>query len=108
MDEPIPRAPAHLSRSSKSLWKAVHDGYRLGDHHRKLLVLFCEALDQGEQARLEVARSGAYLTDRFGQLKASPAVGVQRDSAIRAARLLRDLGLDGDDDLPVRPPRAPF
>jgi len=41
-----------------------------------------------------VAGSRVLVRDRFGVLKQNPAVGTERDCAIRAARLWRDLDMD--------------
>lgn len=82
--------------------------YELGQHHVKLLTLLCEALDRGEHARETIAASGAYVRDRFGQLKAHPAVAVERDARIAVARLTRELDLDGDPAPDPRPPRRGY
>ena len=41
-----------------------------------------------------MAKDGAYVTDRYGQLRAHPGVAVERDSKTLAARLFRELALD--------------
>jgi P27 family predicted phage terminase small subunit len=97
-DTTTPRAPQHLSKAQRALWRHVMAEYELEPHHLKLLTLLCEALDRGEQARQAIASDGAYLPDRFGQLKAHPAVAVERDARIAAARLTRELDLDGTPD----------
>ncbi len=79
--------------------------YDLERHHVNLLTLLCEALDRGEQARQAIAQDGAYVADRFAQLKAHPAVAVERDARIAAARLTRELDLDGEPAPDPRPPR---
>ena len=91
-------APTHLSNRSKTLYRQLAADYHLADepHALETLRLALEALDRAEQARAQVARDGAYLTDRFGQVKAHPALAVERDSAIRVARLFRELSLDAE------------
>lgn len=100
-------APRHLSRASRRLWRQLAEDYALGDepHALRTLTLACEALDRGEEARERIALDGAYLTDRFGQLKAHPAVAVERDARIAAMRAFRELSLDPDPG-EVRPPRV--
>jgi P27 family predicted phage terminase small subunit len=104
-DATTPRAPAHLSKAQRALWRHVIGVYELEPHHVKLLTLLCEALDRGDEARQAIASDGAYLPDRFGQLKAHPAVAVERDARTAVARLTRELDLDGSPEPDPRPPR---
>ena len=99
-------APKHLSPSSRKLFRRLAVDYDLArePHALEVLRLACEALDRGEQARDVLMRDGAYTADRFGQVRAHPAVAVERDSRVAALRSLRELGLDGEEPEP-RPPR---
>jgi hypothetical protein len=47
-----------------------------------------------QQPRETIKRDAPYLRDRFGQLKAHPAVGVERDARTGFSHALRDLDLD--------------
>lgn len=92
------RPPRHLTRASRGLWRQLTAEYDLADepHALRTLTLACEALDRGEEARQRIAQDGAYLVDRFGQLKAHPAVAVERDSRVAAMRAFRELSLDSE------------
>jgi P27 family predicted phage terminase small subunit len=92
-----PAAPSHLSPTRKRLWKSVLAMYDLEAHELELLRLACEALDRGDEARQAIAKDGAYLTDRYGGMKAHPATAIERDARIGAARLFRELGLPSDE-----------
>jgi hypothetical protein len=93
-----------LSASSQRLWRRVLEDYLLEDHHRELLRLALESLDRCEQARKVLAREGITYRDRFGAPRPHPCVGIERDSRVAAARLWRELDLEGE---PLPDPRMP-
>lgn len=85
----IERPPAHLSEDSAAWWRRVVTDYALDEHHRHLLTLACECLDRGRAAREAIQRDGLMQGTRV-----HPATKVENESAIRFARLLRELDLD--------------
>ena len=98
-----PKAPKHLRTTTRKWFENVIDEYDLEPSDIRLLTLAGEAWDRGQQAREVVDRDGMTFTDRFGQPKARPEIGIERDSRIGFARLLRELSLDvGEPD--SRPP----
>jgi phage terminase small subunit len=103
----MPKAPKHLRASTRKWFNSVMEDYDLDEHHIKLLTLAGEAWDRGQQAREVIDRDGQTFTDRFGQPKVRPEIGIERDSRIGFARLLREMALDGDSaPEPTRPPRT--
>lgn len=101
----LPAAPRHLSRRSKELWRSVLEDYELEIHHRELLRLALEALDRCEEARKAIAKDGPFVPTRSGRPAAHPALAVERDSRLAAARLLRELDLEGEPLPDPRPRR---
>lgn len=99
-----PRAPQYLRPATRRWWSEVVADFELESHHQRLLTLAAEALDRREQAREELAKSGAYFDDRFGKPRVHPAVAVERDSGIAFARLMRELDLDVEPPRESRPP----
>lgn len=93
-----PAPPAHLSASMRAWWRQVVADYDLEPHHLLLLAQACEAHDRATQAREQVDAAGPVTTDRFGQLRAHPAVQIERDSRAAFARLVRQLDLEGEGD----------
>ena len=92
------RAPAHLSKHSKAIFRSIVADYRLGDEPAALrvLTLALEASDRAEQARLALAEHGLTYTDRFGQPHSRPEIAIERDSRLATARLFRELSLDSE------------
>ena len=98
-----PKPPAHLAAATRKWFAGVVADYDLDDHHLRLLTLAGESWDRGQQARVILAKEGLTFVDRLGTPRARPEVGIERDSRISFARLLRELGLDSAPEAP-RPP----
>jgi P27 family predicted phage terminase small subunit len=97
------KAPKHLSRESAAWWREIHSRYEMQSHHTRLLTLACEAWDRSTQAREALATHGTTYIDRFKAPRARPEVGIERDSRLAFARLVREIGLDAAEETP-RPP----
>jgi len=99
MRDPEVVPPEHLTEASKAFWTTIVADYRLqrDEAGLQLLTLACEALDRCEEARAAVSKDGVTVTSRLGEVKAHPAVAIERDSRLAAVRILRDLGLSPED-----------
>ena len=104
MASPQPAAPKHLTASTRRWWENVVREWELAEHHIRLLTLAAEAWDRAEAARCAVQEHGLIFITRFGEPRARPEVGVERDSRLAFARLLRELDLDLDAPAESRPP----
>jgi hypothetical protein len=99
------KPPKGLRPASRRLWKATIAAYSCEPHHLAILEAACRELDRAERAEVMIASDDEYMRDRYGGWKAHPALAVARSSRLAAARLLRELGLDLDDEA-VRLPRS--
>ena len=99
-----PNPPQHLSKAAKAWWRQVHLDYDLDDHHRHLLRLACESMDEAETARSALAEHGHVVLDRFGCQKSSPWCDIEHKAQNRFRILCRELGLDVQ---PAEGPRMP-
>lgn len=95
-----PRAPSHLAAATRAWWASVAADYDLEQHHYRLLTLAGEAWDRCEQARNLISAEGLVFRDDRNNVRAHPAIGIEKDSRIAFARLLRELDLD------VEPPAS--
>lgn len=89
-----PVAPPHLTDSTAAWWVSVLTDYDLEPHHIHLLTLAAEALDRTAQAREIIDTDGPVVRTADGNVKAHPAVGIERDARLAFARILRELDLD--------------
>ncbi|GLS34515.1 hypothetical protein GCM10010869_01030 [Mesorhizobium tianshanense] len=92
----VQKPPAHLRPATKKWFKTVISDFELDGHHIRLLTLAAEAWDQAQTAREVLDKDGQTFTDRFGQPKERPEVGILQNARISFARLIRELALDGD------------
>src|SRR5215207_2967028 len=83
--EPAP--PAHLSEAMREWWSSVMRDYVLEPHHIHLLRLCAEAMDRAQQAREILADEGVCFRDDRGNVRAHPAVAIERDARLAVARL---------------------
>ena len=97
-------APKHLKTTTRRWYQAVLDEYQLEAHHCNLLLLAAEAWDRCQQAREALAEYGIVYADRFGAPHARPEVGIERDSRLAFARMIRELALDMSEPGDSRPP----
>ena len=102
------QAPRHLSPASRKLFRQLAGDYELDrePHALETLRLACEALDRCSEAREVLAAEGVIVRDRFGQVRAHPAVAIERDSRLAVLRGFRELALEGGTPDDVRPPRV--
>jgi phage terminase small subunit len=88
------RAPKHLSRQSAAWWRSVMRDWDLEPHHEQVLTACAETLDRIAEARAAIEKDGAYIVDRYGQLKPHPALSVERLQRLALVRLLKPLDLE--------------
>lgn len=97
-------APRHLRVPTRKWFREVVATFELEAHHVRLLTLAGEAWDRGVEARETLKKDGLTVVGRFGP-KAHPCVGIERDSRLAFARLLRELQLDAVPPGETRTPR---
>ena len=96
MKSPTNRAPAHLRPDTKAWWLHVHAGWRLEEHHSRLLTMAAEAWDRACEAREILAKDGIVIGGREAAVRPHPCIAIERDARIAFARLVAQLNLDGD------------
>ncbi len=87
--------PKSLSAEAKTWWKKLVKEYEIDDPAGCLLLqTSLEALDRMRGAQQTIADDGATIKDRFGQLRAHPAVNIERDARAAVLSGLKALNLD--------------
>ena len=84
-------APVVLTGERAKLWRDVQAQFALEPASENILRSACEALERAAQAAEIVSRDGTCFTDRFGAVRAHPAVAIERDFRGLAARQLQQL-----------------
>ena len=99
------QAPRNLSQESRKFWNEILKIYELQPHHAKILEAACRCWDRILEARLTVEKESPYFKDRFGQVKAHPALEIESKNKNLFMRLVRELGFDLQSPSDSRPPR---
>jgi P27 family predicted phage terminase small subunit len=86
--------PKGLGAEATRLWKGTVDTWQLDAPALTMLEDACKSLDRRRAAEKLVAKEGMTQTDRFGQIKSHPCMGIIRDEISSFVRLLKQLGLD--------------
>ena len=100
------KAPKHLSKEAKLLWKRLLDEYSITDEAGLLILQTAmEAHDRMREAQNIIKAEGMQVKDRFDQQKAHPLTTVERDSRAAMLAALKALNLDLEplNDRPGRP-----
>lgn len=95
--------PAHLSESSKALWRAVVPQRARSPGRLALLTTALEARDRAETARVAIEKDGLTSTTKTtGAVHSHPLLKIEKDFRTLFARCWSDLSLgwDGNVDGP--------
>lgn len=99
------RPPKHLRPATRKWYAQICELFELETHHLRLLLLACESWDRVLQAREALAEHGLVFVDRFDCPRPRPEIAVERDNKLSFVRIMRELDLDCEPPLDVRPPR---
>lgn len=98
-----------LSDEAATLHRDLAKDYGITDSGGLLLLqTACEAFDRMRQAQEIIAKHGAVVPDRNGQLKTNPAAGIERDARAAMLSALKALHLDLEPVQPVGRPAGKF
>ena len=88
-------APTGLSKEAKAWWRRLVSDYGIEDSGGELLLeTALTALDRMRAAQKAIAKDGATVRDRWGQVKPHPLLPVERDARSGMLQALRQLNLD--------------
>ena len=63
----------------------VHAGWRLEEHHSRLLTMAAEAWDRACEAREILAKDGIVIGGREAAVRPHPCIAIERDARIAFA-----------------------
>jgi P27 family predicted phage terminase small subunit len=89
-----PRPPKQLSREARSWWNRIVSGWVVDTPGLLILESALEAFDTMRRAQEQIRVEGQTVKDRFDQLRAHPAVAIERDAKGVLLRHLKSLGLE--------------
>lgn len=93
----VPSAPKDMSPEAKKEWRRVMpvlvERRVLSGADIAAVERYCEATGDIAIARAAIAKDGAYVENRLGELKRHPAFATLRESTAEARRWSAELGL---------------
>ncbi len=104
--EKTPRAPRHLSKEAKSLWRSVLLEYLLEAGDLALLKVALENYDRAQYCRQVIDTEGPVVTDPSGRQRAHPALQAEKNALSHFYQAWRLLALNEEPPRPTpgRPP----
>lgn len=97
--QPQVRAPKHLSKSAKTLWREIVEAYELDGAMLAALQLGLEARDMWDEARMQLQRDGLTVTCGTGGLKPHPALSIAKQASSTFLQAWRLMGLHMDSEV---------
>ena len=88
------KPPKSLTSAGRRLWREIAEESELDSAAVLLLNTLCEQFDRMNEARAILKRDGITAKDRFGQIKAHPAVSIEVNAIAAMTRCWRLLGYD--------------
>ena len=90
-----PQPPAHLGEPERTIWTNVFLDYRQSTRLAiDVLRSGLESHQRARECRETIARDGATVTGRDGQLRAHPLLSVERDARAAWLAAVKLLGLE--------------
>jgi len=96
--DPGPRAPAHLGKRGRRLWRDVTAAFELSCDSLEVLTLAARCLDRIQTLEDELREAPSTVEGSKGQPSPDPLRAEVRAEALLAARLLAQLGLPPDEE----------
>ena len=90
-----PAMPRHLQAPERALWRDLVRDFTFNDvASLALLRSALEAHQRARRCRVVIDREGMTMRDRFGQVRAHPLLGPERDARAAFLAMMRALNLD--------------
>lgn len=104
----IPRPPKSLNASGRIFWRKILRYFDLQEpQDLKRLEECCICVDNIREARESRENVDSYYTDRWGQPRPHPSFKIESDNRGLLIRILREMGLDLQEQESSRMPYRP-
>ena len=93
--DPIrPAPPSDLGPAGRELWSKLTTAYRLEDEAGQcVLAIACRAADRADTCRVQVAKDGLTVKDRWRQVRPHPLLAIERSARGQMMQALKQLQL---------------
>jgi hypothetical protein len=95
------RAPPHLKRAGRALWRRILTVYELREDELTILASACRVADDLDRLEAELRRSPTLVAGSTGQLQPNRLFNEVRQGHLALSRLLAQLGLGELEDARV-------